>query len=57
MIKNRPKLLLIQLKRFLMNYQTMQNQKLSYRIPYPMQLHIEENQIFHNQNKGEDADI
>jgi ubiquitin C-terminal hydrolase len=35
MIKSRPKLLLIQLKRFKMNYQTMQQSKLTFRIPYP----------------------
>ena len=43
MIKKRPKLLLIHLKRFKMNFQTMQHQKLNYRIPYPSLLHIEEN--------------
>jgi len=46
MIKMRPKLLLIHLKRFKMNFQTMQHQKLSYRIPYPTILHIEDNQIY-----------
>jgi len=35
MIKQRPKLLLIHLKRFKMNWQTMQHSKLTYRIPYP----------------------
>lgn len=35
MIKTRPKLLLIQLKRFKMNYQTMTLNKLTFRIPYP----------------------
>lgn len=29
-----------------MNFQTMQHQKLNYRIPYPSLLHIEENQIY-----------
>ena len=29
-----------------MNFQTMTNQKLNYRIPYPNLLHIEENQIY-----------
>ena len=56
MIKQRPKLLLIHLKRFKMNFQTMQHQKLSYRIPYPTLLHIEDNQIYHGpQNKLVDA--
>lgn len=35
MIKNRPKLLIIHLKRFKMNMQTMQHSKLTFRIPYP----------------------
>ena len=47
MIKNRPKLLIIHLKRFKMNMQTMQHSKLNLRIPYPEVLHIEENQIYH----------
>jgi len=42
MIKKRPKLLLIQLKRFKMNYQTMTHSKLTYRIPYPQLLHVED---------------
>ena len=47
MIKNRPKSLIIHLKRFKMNMQTMQHSKLNLRIPYPEVLHIEENQIYH----------
>ena len=47
MIKSRPKLLLVHLKRFQMNYKMMQHQKLSYRIPYPTVLHIEDNLIYH----------
>lgn len=43
MIKSRPKLLLIHLKRFKMNFQTMQHTKLTFRIPYPILLHIEDN--------------
>lgn len=54
MIKSRPKLLLIQLKRFKMNFQTMQHQKLNYRIPFPSLLHIEENQIYHKPEKSRD---
>lgn len=46
MIKNRPRLMLTHLKRFKMNFQTMQNQKLGYRIPYPLLLNIEENMIY-----------
>ena len=51
MIKQRPKLLLIHLKRFKMNFQTMQHQKLNYRIPFPSLLHIEDNQIYHKPEK------
>jgi hypothetical protein len=58
MIKKRPKLLLIHLKRFKMNFQTMQHQKLNYRIPFPSLLHIEENQIYNmpNKKKKEESD-
>lgn len=58
MIKKRPKLLLIHLKRFKMNFQTMQHQKLNYRIPFPSLLHIEENQIYTipNKKKKEESD-
>lgn len=58
MIKERPKLLLIHLKRFKMNFHTMQHQKLTYRIPYPIQLHIEDNQIYNGPGKeaAEDSD-
>lgn len=35
----------------------MQNQKLNYKIPYPMLLHIEENQIYQEPaRKEEDSD-
>ena len=56
MIKERPKLLLIHLKRFKLNPQIMQYQKLNYRIPYPSVLHIEDNQIYNEQETGEEIE-
>lgn len=56
MIKTRPKLLLIHLKRFKMNFQTMQHTKLTFRIPYPQLLHIEGNQIYHP-DENNDSEI
>jgi ubiquitin C-terminal hydrolase len=41
MISERPKLLLIHLKRFKIDYQTMTHSKLTARIPYPEYLNIE----------------
>lgn len=53
MIKHRPKLLLIHLKRFKMDFKTMQHLKLTYRIPYPQVLHIEDSLIYHAEEKTE----
>lgn len=41
MIKQKPKTLLIHLKRFKIDPQTLRYQKLSYRIPFPNELRIE----------------
>ena len=53
MIKKRPKLLLTHMKRFKMNYQTMQHTKLTHKIPFPQMLSIEDNQIYHGTQKQE----
>ena len=39
-----------------MNFQTMQHQKLNYRIPFPSLLHIEENQIYQQPVKRKDPE-
>ena len=41
MIKNKPKALIIHLKRFKIDNQTLRYQKLSYRIPFPTELRIQ----------------